>query len=167
MRNVLIGLMLMLVGYVTQSFLLIIIGLILTVLTIYFEKQEEVVYEYVENKPKHILINSKPPEESITPFEEPSVLGQVIYEKEVKPIEDAVKKLRVYSMIAKGDTKKKIDEELEKAEKIYKKQIEKTEALPFNVAKEHHSPFSKMFRGIGINLSVRLISKIFDKNKKE
>jgi len=167
LKSLLLGVVLIIVGYITQNNLLIILGALLSVITFFLEKPEKVNYEFIENKPRHVVLQGKPPQDRAPlPSEIASPIGKVIYDKEVKPIEEKVKKLRIDSLVAKGDVKEKLLKDLKEAEKEYDKKLNKVSALPFGVKKEAVSPVSKLFKGIGINLSVKMISKLFDKDKK-
>ncbi len=168
MRSLLIGLVLVLVGWVTGSSVLVFLGVVLTAVVVFLEKEEKVVYEYVDNKPKHVVIQSKPVEtKAPLPNEVLSPVGRAIYDKEVKPLEDKVKKLRVDSLVAKGEVKEKLLKELKDAEKEYEEKLNKVSALPFGVRKEASNPVYSLFKGIGINLSVKIVSKLFDKKDKK
>ena len=166
MKSLLIGLLIAAVGYLTQSLLLMVLGILLGVLGLFLEKPEQVNYKYVENKPKIIVVNSKPPKEKIPlPFEEPSPLGRAIHDKELKPLEDKLKKLTVDYFASTGEAKKKIEENYLKTKEEYLDKKSKLSVLPFGVKKEESNPLSGLFKGIGINWSLKMLAHIFNKKK--
>ncbi len=168
MKSLLIGALIIAVGYLTQSYLLMALGLILTALDFILEKPEKIEYEYIENKPKVIVINSKPREEKIPiPAEEPSPIGAALYEKELKPLENKLKKLRIDYLASKGEAKKKIGKKISETEKDYLEKQKRLSAMPFGIKKEEGNPISGLFRGIGVNWSLKMLSHIFGEKKKK
>ena len=164
MKGVLIGTLLAVIGYMFQNSLLIILGIGLAILITIFDKPAKINYEYVDVKPKHIVMQGPPPKERWpTPQELQAPFGKAIYKKEVKPLEDKVKKLKIDFIAARNpETKKMLKKKLKKAEKTLDKKMDVMAALPFGIQKKKAHPVSGLFHGLGVNLSVKLLSKLFD-----
>ena len=164
MKGVLIGTLLALIGYMTQNFLLIVLGIFLAVIIVIFDKPSKINYEYVDVKPKHIVMQGPPPKDKWpTPEEIQAPFGKAIYQKEIVPLEKEVKKLKINLIATKNPvTKKMFKKKLEKAEKKLDKKMDVMAALPFGIQKKKTHPVSKMFHGLGVNLSVKLFKKLYD-----
>jgi len=164
MKGLFVGILLALIGYLTQSPLLILLGIVLAVLVALLNKPSKINYEYVDVKPKHIVIQAKPPKEKpLLPSELQAPFGKAIYEKEVSPIEKELKNLQVKFIAVKDkEEKKKLAKKIKKKEKELDEKMNLMAALPFGIQKKPTHPFSKIFRGIGVNLSVKLLKKFFE-----